>query len=48
MSYRVPMFFLRNVIELMNSDASDPKLIKIEGTMEMCGELGIDPEAVSL
>ena len=28
-------------------DPSDPKLIKIEGTMEMCEELGIDPESVS-
>ena len=27
-------------------DPSDPKLIKIEGTMELCEELDIDPESV--
>lgn len=26
-------------------DPADPKLITIEGTMEMCGELGVDPES---
>jgi len=29
-------------------DPSDPKLIKIEGTLELCGELDIDPESVSI
>ncbi|WVQ97699.1 hypothetical protein IAU59_004813 [Kwoniella sp. CBS 9459] len=29
-------------------DSSDPKLIKIEGTLEMCQELGIDPGSDSV
>ena len=31
----------------LTPDPSDPRLIKIEGTMEMCEELDIDPESVS-
>ena len=29
-------------------DPTDPKLIKIDGTMQLCEELGIDPSSVSL
>lgn len=29
-------------------DPSNPRLITIEGTMQYCEELGIDPESVSL
>lgn len=28
-------------------DPSDPKLITIDGTMQLCEELGIDPSSVS-
>ena len=30
------------------ADPSNPKLITIEGTMELCQELEIDPESVSI
>lgn len=34
-------------IERIIADPSDPKLIKIDGTMELCEELDIDPGTVS-
>lgn len=35
------------IIGRIITDPSDPKLIKIDGTMELCEELGIDPGTVS-
>lgn len=35
------------IMERIIKDPSDPKLIKIDGTMELCEELDIDPGTVS-
>ena len=35
-----------DLVLMRDADPSDPKLIKIDGTMQLCEELGIDPESV--